>query len=180
MREYCVWKYCRLRILCSHLPWTRPLKTWLFPASVDSHSTEDSKIWEREITTWLMSGRKIGSSSTHCFARIAIFEYQKKKRRINSRIDWFSDYIKIPEHKNNQKRKIKLEAQNFTLYTQSLGYKFIMFGSMYSFKLAMLIEFGEFLRAPNIWTMKSKKCVRINTSMQILINKILNNSKTQK
>lgn len=55
-----------------------------------------------------MSGRRIGSSSTHCFASMA------------------------------------------NLNTQSWGYKSIILGSMRSFKLDMLKESGEFLRAASI------------------------------
>lgn len=56
-----------------YLPWTRPLKTWLFPARVASHSTEERSIWDSDITTCFMSGRRMGSSSTHCFASIATY-----------------------------------------------------------------------------------------------------------
>lgn len=60
-------------ILQDHLPATRPLNTWLFPASVASHSIDDSSICDSVITACFMSGRRTGSSSTHCFASMAIF-----------------------------------------------------------------------------------------------------------
>lgn len=57
----------------NYLPWISPLNTWLFPARVASHSTDDRRISEREITTCFISGRKMGSSSTQCFASMAIY-----------------------------------------------------------------------------------------------------------
>lgn len=65
-------KVVGLRSLFHHyLPWTRPLNTWLLPARVASHSMEDKAICDSEITTCFMSGRRMGSSSTHCFASMA-------------------------------------------------------------------------------------------------------------
>lgn len=54
-----------------HLPCTSPLKTWLLPAKVASHSIEERSIWDNEITISFISGRNTGSSSTHCFASVA-------------------------------------------------------------------------------------------------------------
>lgn len=46
-----------------------------------------------------------------------------------------------------------------TLYAQSWGYKSIRLGSMHSFKLAILIELGQFLRAADIWKFSTlEKC----------------------
>lgn len=42
------------------------------------------------------------------------------------------------------------KQSNITLKTQSWGYKFIRLGSMWSFKLDILIDSGEFLRAASI------------------------------
>lgn len=64
----------------NYLPWISPLNTWLFPARVASHSTDDRRISEREITTCFISGRKMGSSSTHCFASMAIYAQKHNKR----------------------------------------------------------------------------------------------------
>lgn len=68
--------------MCSitYLPWTSPLNTWLFPARVASHSTDDKRICDKEITTCFMSGRKMGSSSTHCFANMATYIDKREQR----------------------------------------------------------------------------------------------------
>lgn len=66
------WCWC-----VNYLPWTRPLNTWLFPARVASHSTEDNRVCEREITTCFISGRNTGSWSTHCFASMTIYARTK-------------------------------------------------------------------------------------------------------
>ena len=69
------WCWC-----VNYLPWTRPLNTWLFPARVASHSTEDNRICDRKITTCFISGRNTGSSSTHCFASMAIYARTKTQQ----------------------------------------------------------------------------------------------------
>lgn len=67
----------------SYRPWTRPLKTWLFPASVASHSTDDRRICESAITICFMSGLRIGSSSTHCLASVASYKAKRQNDLAN-------------------------------------------------------------------------------------------------
>lgn len=86
------WKYIDLY---NYLPWTSPLNTWLFPARVASHSTEERRICESEITTCFISGLNMGSSSTHCFASIAIYA-QKANSKINE--EWDNSTVKISCH----------------------------------------------------------------------------------
>lgn len=67
----------------NYLPWISPLNTWLFPARVASHSTDDRRISEREITTCFISGRKMGSSSTQCFASMAITKHNRRPSTVS-------------------------------------------------------------------------------------------------
>lgn len=70
-----------------YLPWTRPLNTWLFPARVASHSMEVKRICDSEITTCFMSGRRMGSSSTHCFASMANYALTSTKKEIKYQLE---------------------------------------------------------------------------------------------
>lgn len=97
---------------CDYLPWTSPLKTWLFPARVASHSMEDKRICEREITACFISGRRMGSSSTHCFASIAIYASKRTKRTNKSkslqlRFMQFTNFSKVFLSVNYQVLRLK-------------------------------------------------------------------------